>query len=197
MKIIFLDVDGVLNSDSDYYYTTGPNKGDPRARAPHCGTYATGVYRGISDKKVKRLAKIVEETSASIVLVSSWKKCYVKFLETGRDVFGRYLYNKLTKQGLKILDTTYEYEKIHDVRGDYTVWKRGMGVYHWLKEHDNVESWIALDDETWDYRHDQIGRVIKTLDFEEPEGGLNDRIMKKAIEMLNNPEKMDFEEEAE
>ena len=53
MKIIFLDIDGVLNCQKSQ---------------SKCG----GLI-GIDDKKVKVLRKIVESTNAKIVLCSSWK----------------------------------------------------------------------------------------------------------------------------
>ena len=54
MKVIFLDIDGVLNNEYS------------KTRAP------SGVI-GIDGDKVKRLRKIVESTGAKLVLTSSWK----------------------------------------------------------------------------------------------------------------------------
>ena len=54
MKVIFLDIDGVLNTPSS---------------ESRCGEYI-----GIDDEKVKKLKKIVEKTKAEIVLISTWKK---------------------------------------------------------------------------------------------------------------------------
>ena len=60
-KVIFLDIDGVLNE-----------KGDE---------YAKGVK--IDMNMVKRLGRIVEETDADVVLSSSWKQGYNRFVENG------------------------------------------------------------------------------------------------------------------
>ena len=51
MKVIFLDVDGVLTSED----------------------YLNGVEFDLSEEKIKLLKKIVEQTNAKIVLSSSWK----------------------------------------------------------------------------------------------------------------------------
>ena len=186
MKVIFLDVDGVLNSESDYMYHSGPKKGQYGRRGPRVGTYATGKYRGIDNTKVKRLARIVRETAAIIVLVSSWKRCYVHFLEKGRDVFGRYLYNKLAAQGLTIHSTTYKEEQIRDPLGTYSRYVRGTGIWHWLEDHEGeVESWVALDDETWDYLPKQVNNIVFCIDEEKPYGGLLDRQVEEAIKKLN------------
>ena len=54
MKVIFCDVDGVLNNESTSELT--PNG-----------------YRGVSDKLIRNLRKIVDETGAKIVLSSDWR----------------------------------------------------------------------------------------------------------------------------
>ena len=53
MKVVFLDIDGVLNEE--------------KSRSHCCG------YKGIDDKKVENLAKIIKTTNAAIVLISTWK----------------------------------------------------------------------------------------------------------------------------
>ena len=55
MKVIFLDIDGVLN---DKYC---------RARVP-------SGCKGAVDAKLKLLREIVRQTDARLVLISSWKK---------------------------------------------------------------------------------------------------------------------------
>lgn len=55
-KIIFLDIDGVLNSADHLDHTK------------HCNGYSD-----ISPKKVKLLKKIVDRTGAEIVLSSTWR----------------------------------------------------------------------------------------------------------------------------
>lgn len=55
-KVIFLDIDGVLNQDN-------------------CGAK-------IEEQFVRRLAHIVEETGAEIVLSSSWRGAYVSHVDS-------------------------------------------------------------------------------------------------------------------
>lgn len=71
-KIIFLDVDGVLNSE----YTN--------ARSPE-------GHVGVMDSKVKLLSKLVEETNADVVISSDWRLI--------KDVDYQYLINKLRYKG--------------------------------------------------------------------------------------------------
>lgn len=61
MKVIFLDIDGVLNCQDTFIKRYEKKK-------------ITGYYElEIDIDMVKRLAKIVEETNSLIVLSSSWR----------------------------------------------------------------------------------------------------------------------------
>ena len=67
-KYIFLDIDGVLNSEEMLNH-----KPFPKCRG----------MMGIEKSKVKRLKQIVEATGAEIVLTSSWKKSFDAFKRNG------------------------------------------------------------------------------------------------------------------
>lgn len=89
-KVIFLDVDGVLNCSD--------------TKAKYQG------FIGIDNKKVKLLAKLVNATGAIIVLSSSWKHYWDKNPEYC-DEFGIYLNKKLLQENLTIFDKTYDRKK--------------------------------------------------------------------------------------
>ena len=86
MKIVFLDIDGVLNCEGSRSRCVG--------------------YRGIDDKKVENLAKIVKATGAEIVLTSTWKEDWRKTDKAHQGMMANYLDKKLKKQGLNALDKT-------------------------------------------------------------------------------------------
>ena len=86
MKVIFLDIDGVLN-DSD------------------SNTRCHGVI-GIDDKKVKLLSKIVYNTKSALILTSSWKVHWERFYKDDQHELGNYLDRKLKRQRLYITDKT-------------------------------------------------------------------------------------------
>ena len=88
MKVIFLDIDGVLNS----FKTT--------SRTP-------SGYRGVSNSLVKRLQKLIKSTGAVVVLTSSWKH--------SDDMDLAYLYKKLGSA--KPVDRTYDPEDRDSRRG--------------------------------------------------------------------------------
>lgn len=182
MKVVFLDVDGVLNSESDYVNPDGKTK----KTAPRLHTNSGYVYNGISQRRVARLAKIVGDTGAKVVLTSSWKPYYILYRE-GRDDdhIGKYLVNALSRKKVRIFDTTAKCEGSSSLRG------RGILTWigRWNKDHpdDPVESIAILDDEWFDY--DRIGLIpylVKT-DYDGPEGysGLQDLHVEKAISLLN------------
>lgn len=85
MKVIFLDIDGVLNCQWS------------RSRC--------GAYIGIDEDKVMRLRMIVEATGAQIVLSSSWRHDWSKDEECNQES-GRYIDRKLKNERLFILDKT-------------------------------------------------------------------------------------------
>lgn len=84
MKVIFLDVDGVLNCSVS------------RTRAP-------AGFIGVDDIRVKLLRQIVDATNAVIVLTSTWQK---EWKSEGVTPSGKYLIRKLAKEKLRIYDRT-------------------------------------------------------------------------------------------
>lgn len=84
MKVIFFDVDGVLNFEGS------------DAKAP-------SGRMGISEARVKELKKIVSDSGARIVLIGSWRKEW-DFDDSKCTQDGVYLNKKLDRKGLHILD---------------------------------------------------------------------------------------------
>ncbi len=86
MKVIFLDVDGVLNSiDSEDMFK---------------------CFIGIDYSGVKLLKQIVDATGAEIVLVSTWKLSWEKDGQSRPDSLGSYLDTRLAEEELIIIDKT-------------------------------------------------------------------------------------------
>lgn len=132
MKIIFLDIDGVLNADCDFGGRSKPN--------PTVINDEGQRFCGIGKTHVRHLKNIVDKTGAEIVLVSSWKKDYEEYLKYGyENRVGKYLYNKLREQELRILDTTLRYDFSYGSN-------RGYEIRQWLEEHPEVDDWVVLDD---------------------------------------------------
>lgn len=153
-KVIFLDVDGVLND------------GATKDRAP-------GGCVGLSAYMIGNLKKIVDATSAKVVLVSTWKREWsVDPNERSKD--GRYLHDSLAAVGIDIADKTVD--KIAD---------RGTGIVNWLKEHPEVKKWIVLDDDVFgDYL--ECGIMHHLVHTRYLYGGLTEDCAQIAIGLLNH-----------
>ena len=180
MAFLFLDIDGVLNAEPDFKL---PKK------APWLKTSEEDIYNGISQPRVARLARIVEETGAKIVLVSSWKAYYHKLIKGEDDLHvGKYLTNSLSRKRLRIYDTTYGYEH----RG---IFNRGYGILcwilNWVKEHpdQSVGGIVILDDEEFDYEEQGLKDWVVLTDYygdDKNVAGLTDSKAQQAIDILRS-----------
>lgn len=166
IKVIFLDVDGVLN------YAT--------CEARCCS------FVGIASEKVNLLKQIVDATDAEIVLTSTWKRDYDEYINNGyKNKLGKYLREKLRDKGLYVLDTTTRYEG--------SCAHRGLGIYNWINDQYNndlynVINYVVLDDEVFDdFEEFNIipSLVQSTFSGDKNTGGLTDSLVKQAIEKLN------------
>ena len=157
IKIIFLDVDGVLNCSST--------------------KDLCGCYKGIEDEKVSHLRKIIEVTDAKIVLVSSWKYHWYKDpnLKDKQDESAKYLDAKLNSQGLFVMDKT-EDESVY----------RGEGILEYLRclksKGVKVDKFVILDDEVFDYKETRLMKHLVQTSFSG--GGLQEKHIFKAWEKL-------------
>ena len=152
MKVIFTDVDGVLNEDST------PTRTKSRV-----------IF--IDEEKLLRLKRIVDETGAKIVLSSTWRydredpRYNADFLE---------LQEAFQKVGLEF----YSYTPV-----DAIGIRRGMEIKAWLGLHPEVDNYIILDDELFDYEaRGLLPRLVKT-NF--ADGGLTKAHVQEAINLLS------------
>lgn len=159
MKLLFLDIDGNLN-----YLGC-------KARSP------SGCL-GIEEEKVKLLREIIDKTGALVILTSTWKTEWFKtaFIEDlSKD--GQYLERQLSKYKVFILDKTT----------DPSWAQRGQGILDFIDEwngsRDNkVESFVILDDESFDFREVGLMNYFVKTNFTE---GLLPEHVEKAVNILN------------
>ena len=117
-KIIFLDIDGVLNSDAyaDYMLTE-----------ENVDIFNEDM---LDERAIVQLKKIVEATGAEIVLSSSWR-----WYKDTRDK----VHYQLRQKGIDFVDTTPR-------EIDITM-TRGAEIKAWLDDHPEVEQFVILDDD--------------------------------------------------
>lgn len=165
MKIIFLDIDGVLNNQN-YFIQNHKRILDFYAKHEEdrykndFDLHVDRLMMDIDIEKLNILKEIVNDTDAKIVVVSSWKS-FRTFDEIAR---------RLIKDGLPIIGKT-----------DDGAYDRGYGIYQYLNEHD-VNNYIILDDEIFpDYDENLLNHLVKTSFYEE---GLTEKHAEKAKIML-------------
>lgn len=173
-KVIFLDVDGVLNPE-DY----------------------TAEIRVLEDK-VMLLKQIVEATGAKIVLSSSWRRYYEDFAKRGFEVKRRedgslsndemnidLLHKLLCKYGLSVDGVTPSVTTGPEARP--------AEIRLWLTYRPNVKRFVILDDDSfwkWGWMAPFFVRTVTEKGnvqkpFPEYDRGLTQEHVDRAIAILN------------
>jgi len=120
MKVIFLDIDGVLvtRNSIKYQYLNYPNENDIR----------------FSKKAVNNLNKLIRLTKSKIVISSTWR--LFNSLDELKNIF--------KKQGIKgeiIATTSIERAPVEE---DIP---RGQKISDWLEQHSEIEQYVIIDDD--------------------------------------------------
>jgi hypothetical protein len=141
MKIIFLDIDGVLNGYNKWiYFLINISK---KLHIP--ARFMRNMLKifEVKEKYVKRLSKIVKRTGAKIVMSSSWRRGYwytpydKKFPDQKR------LEDLLKKYNIEVIDITPSCKRR----------RREDEINHWLNETQiSVTNFVILDDESYDLK---------------------------------------------
>ena len=133
MKVVYLDIDGVLNC--------------------HSTKVSVGGYCGIEREKVLLLKQILDSTNAKVVLISSWKEGWIKDNKKKpfQSFFARYLDEEFKKVGIAIHDKTAG-----------GVYARSEGILEY-NERFTVKKFVILDDTYADYDgYDLTPVLVKT-----------------------------------
>ena len=168
MKVIFLDVDGVLNSDKSLM-----------------------LDDALEDDLILKLKTLVDKTGAKIILSSAWRFCFnpLRILMKYLDKYNLYL-SGMTQNGVSITwlksqgyePTTRFIDTREDINGnEYEVTTdRGAEIYKWLSNNPDVESFVIFDDEAFDIARYFSNNFIKT----NPRIGLTEENIQQAEKIL-------------
>lgn len=163
MKIIFLDIDGVINPNTNIW--ARKKKGEP-----------TDSYNiTLPGDKIYRLKRIVDNTNANVVISSSWR---IGFISATMKPSKAYMnaYNQLTPYGINIIGWTPLHRKRH----------RGTEINWWLNEfqikNGYKPDYIIIDDNIEDLLCLHRGHIVKTTTLL----GLQDEHVNIAINLLNH-----------
>ena len=177
MKIIFLDIDGVLNSFATFTEI-------------HNEWKLTGIRRVAIDlNKVLLLKEIVDNTGAKIVLSSSWRNfCKMKH---GKPVTK----NQNLHDLIEILNNNGLY--IYDITPKLRSGIREEEIRKWMENKD-IESFIVIDDDCADLQG-FIGKELVKTSFIKTDShgdgiaelsGLTNTHVEDAINKLNKGKKL-------
>lgn len=137
MKIIFLDIDGVLNGYNFLeYFGWGLVCRIKNEKLKDWYRRKTDVC-GIHKRKVKRLAKIVKRTNAKVVLSSSWRFAYWNIPHKDKSGDLKKLYDLFSEYNIEVIGIT----------GKTKEGKRDEEILTWVSSHNNIKNFVILDDE--------------------------------------------------
>ena len=169
MKIIFLDIDGVLNSS---IYAAGLlDAGKPTKDANGHELFAPDTIAWFNS--------IVDETKAKIVISSSWR--YLGLIPLRNMWIERGLHGEII--GMTSMHAVDEYILEHGLdwlkNGSLSGSPRAVEIEAWLHEHDNIDNFVILDDMP------MSAALQPHFVHINPIHGLSDTQATKAIEILN------------
>jgi len=158
MKVLFLDIDGILNNYNHDSYRK--NHFLPGRKTPTYCQLNVDAFNLIT----------AAHPDVRIVISSSWR------ITNSLPKMRRYLRNWGVKGG-RIIDFT---PSLGLLRG------RGLEIEKWIKEHPKVTSVVVLDDETvWEMVTNDIASIfVKASGWL----GFCETDAQRAIDILNNPE---------
>jgi len=138
-KIIFLDIDGVLNSKKWYYARTCMDK---RSFIPTDDRVTTRDMRELDLTALGLLCKLVIDTNSKIVITSTWRM--------GKDpLFFRLLFNR---RGIidfprdAFIGCTPTLHDSYDDAGNHT--NRGTEIQKWIDDNKFTGKYVILDDDS-------------------------------------------------
>jgi hypothetical protein len=160
MKIIFLDIDGVLNSERFF---------EMNAQGLEFG------HSQLDPDAVERLNRLIEETGAKVVISSSWRHVW------SRDEIVRMLEKRGFKHGDTIIGIT---PTLAGPRGDEVA--EWLGTDDERRridpDHSDVESYVILDDSDDFHDPEMRERFVNTT----WEIGMTDEDVNQAIYILGS-----------
>ncbi|KKM82776.1 hypothetical protein LCGC14_1316150 [marine sediment metagenome] len=166
MSIIFLDIDGVLNSFEKHADLNVPHS----TWCPEVMN-AFGIELEVFPEMIERINRVTDATGAKLIISSSWR---VGYLADWADVI-IHLHNVGLK-GFIVGRTPWD-------KDGPELRTRGREIVAWFKQHprEKIDSFIILDD--LDKMEPLMDHLIQT----DHRIGMQDEHVERAIEMLNQP----------
>lgn len=163
MKVIFLDIDGVLNSDDFFASNHDEVKQFYKDNKYDLNNAQLLIKRQMMDIDFERLdilKKVIIVTNSQVVITSSWKQLKIF----------PYIVDELIEFGIPIIGYTID-----------NGIDRGSGIKRYLME-NSVDEYVIIDDDIFDdYDEEIINKLVKTSFYN---GGLKEEHAKELIKRL-------------
>ncbi|WP_234121880.1 HAD domain-containing protein [Clostridium hydrogenum] len=158
MKVIFLDIDGVLNSEG--FLNNNPNQ-------------------AIDRKGVGILKNIVDKTGAVIVMSSGWRLWFDDNM-LPQDGYSQCLYEILCEFNIKLFGKTPDFST-EEIRTRKTFSHvKAKEITAWLNDHEVVEKYVVIDD--LDLKNEEINAHLVKINGQV---GITEEDARCVIDMIN------------
>ena len=141
MKVIFLDIDGVLNSEDLRIRRRHEDNSFDDKKKPY-------IYDFVDENAVNIIVKLCKQYNVGIVISSSWR---LYTLEDTMEYFHQErnkMFHPLLPYVIDITPHIYFYTEVefYDEFFDDKEDERGKEIQQWLNDNPNVEEYCILDD---------------------------------------------------
>lgn len=198
MKIIFLDIDGVLNCESAY------RNGECQYQEWIWEDGRKDHYQRFCVRSKELLNKLIDETGAKIVISSTWRHSGIDFMkkvwemeEMSGEIIG--ITPSMRAKGYNIprgMEIKYYLEndlKFHHINWDLTIQQEYM-------DKSGIENYIIIDDDS-DMLYNQRNHFVHVLPSPRNKDGFNQHyyemaksMLEKTVIDLNYPQELDNKE---
>lgn len=170
MKVIFLDIDGVLIHKN----------------------YENKAQENIDESKIVLLKEIVDATSSKIVLISNWRvynkektdKYPYSLLEKLLKKYGLEIYADAPLFDQKVIKRNVDQKTGRCINIEYDPYTTRSGeIYSYLKNNDDIENYLIIDDDSSYHTYFEFDDNFIKTDIEQ---GLTEENVYDAIEILNS-----------
>ncbi|WP_238885436.1 HAD domain-containing protein [Clostridium sp. YIM B02551] len=157
MKVIFLDIDGVLNSEE--FFLNNKNQ--------------------VIDKNcVSILKNIVDTTGAVIVMSSGWKLWFDDDMMP-QDDYSKSLYEILCEFDIKLFGKTPDFSNEEIITRKTFSHVKAKEIKVWLNEHEDIDKYVVIDD--LDMKDEEINTHLVRINGKT---GITEEYAKAVIDMI-------------
>lgn len=168
MKVLFLDLDGVLNSFDNLHALTYQNIMD-------INNPSNDKYGHLFDERcVRWLDWIVKKTDCKIVISSTWRMSGLKVMKSMWEE------RNLAGEVIGVTTTNVKQETLSKYSNGHRYDERGYEIQEWLDEHPEVTNYCIVDDND-DMLAEQFLYFVKTNE----NNGITHNDAKTIVTILN------------